>query len=151
MSLRKLPPGHSRLGESTGDLSSLNGAWFHTLDRCVVDTPMGEVIFPLMHNCFFGGAMHALLLLQNGQGDQLAADIAGFITKERQSWPPKPYYPPGTGRNDGAEGIRRRIKMDAYWQCSGKSYCGTRLTLLGTEMISSRTLTGRQFQTTERC
>ena len=38
----------------------------------------------LMRNCFFGGAMHAVLLLQSGHGDQLAADIAGFIIKERQ-------------------------------------------------------------------
>ena len=38
----------------------------------------------LMRNCFFGGAMHAVLLLQSGHGDQLAADIAGFIMKERQ-------------------------------------------------------------------
>ena len=37
-----------------------------------------------MRNCFFGGAMHAVLLLQSGHGDQLAADIAGFIIKERQ-------------------------------------------------------------------
>jgi hypothetical protein len=28
--------------------------------------------------------MHVVLLLQNGHGDQLAADIAGFITKEHQ-------------------------------------------------------------------
>jgi hypothetical protein len=35
-----------------------------------------------MRNCFFGGAMHAVLLLQNGHGDQLAADFAGFITGE---------------------------------------------------------------------
>jgi len=38
--------------------------------------------FRLMRNCFFGGAMHAVLLLQNGHGDQLAADFAGFITGE---------------------------------------------------------------------
>jgi hypothetical protein len=45
---------------------------------------MGEVIFPLMRNCFLGGAMHAVLLLRNGHGDQVAADIAGFITNERE-------------------------------------------------------------------
>jgi hypothetical protein len=38
-----------------------------------------------MRNCFFGAAMHAVLLLQNGHGDLLASDIAGFIMKEPQS------------------------------------------------------------------
>ena len=60
----KLPPGNPRLGQSTGPISSLNEAWFHTLDRCVSDGPLNEVILPLMRNCFFGGAMHAVLLLQ---------------------------------------------------------------------------------------
>jgi hypothetical protein len=35
----KLPPGDSRLGQTTGPISSLNEAWFHTLDSCVVDGP----------------------------------------------------------------------------------------------------------------
>ena len=81
----KLPPGDPRLGQTTGPISSLNEAWFHTLDRCVTDTPLGEVIFPLMRNCFFGGAMHAVFLLQKGHGNQLASDIAGFIMEEPQS------------------------------------------------------------------
>ena len=57
---------------------------FHTLDRCVSDSPLSEIILPLMRNCFFGGAVHAVLLLQKGHGDQRASDIAGFI-KEPQS------------------------------------------------------------------
>ena len=81
----KLPPGNPRLGQTTDPISSLNEAWFHTLDRCVVDTPLGEVIFPLMRNCFFGGAMHVVFLLQKGHGDQVASDIAGFIMEELQS------------------------------------------------------------------
>jgi hypothetical protein len=83
--IRELPPGNPRLGQTTGPISSLNEAWFHTLERCAVDTPLSEVIFPLMRNCFFGGAMHAVLLQQNGTGDRLASDIAGFIMKEPQS------------------------------------------------------------------
>jgi hypothetical protein len=66
------------------DILSLNEAWFHTLDRCVIDSPLSEVILPLMRNFFFGGAMHAVLLLQKGHGDRLASDIAGFITPEPQ-------------------------------------------------------------------
>jgi len=81
----KLPPGDPRLGQTTGLISSLNEAWFHTLDRCVTDSPLSEVILPLMRNCFFGGAMHAVFLLQKGHGDQLASDIAGFIIDEPQS------------------------------------------------------------------
>ena len=81
----ELPPGNPGLGQTTGPISSLQEAWFHTLDRCGTGVPLGEVIFPLMRNCFFGGAMHAVYLLQNGHGDQLASDIACFITEERQS------------------------------------------------------------------
>jgi len=80
----KLPHRDSRLGQITDSIRSLNEAWVHTLDRCVIDTPLSEVILPLMCNCFFGGAMHAILLLQNGHSDQLASDIAGFIMKVPQ-------------------------------------------------------------------
>jgi hypothetical protein len=78
-------PGNSRLGQTTGPISSLHEAWLHTVDRCVIGCPLSEVILSLMHNCFFGGAMHAVLLLQKGHGDQLASDIAGVIMDEPQS------------------------------------------------------------------
>jgi hypothetical protein len=81
----KLPHGDPRLAQTTGPISSLNEAWFHTIDSCVVDGPLSEVILPLLRNCFFGGAMHAVFLLQKGHGDQLASDIAGFIMDEPQS------------------------------------------------------------------
>jgi hypothetical protein len=83
--VNKLPPGDPRLGQTTGPISSLNEAWFQTLDSCVVDGPLSEVILPLMRNCFFGGAMHAVFLLQKGHGNQLASDIAGFIVEGPQS------------------------------------------------------------------
>jgi hypothetical protein len=35
-----------------------------------------------MRNCFFGGAMRVVLLLQKGHGDRLTSDIPGFITPE---------------------------------------------------------------------
>jgi hypothetical protein len=81
----KLRPGDPRPSQTTGPISSLNEAWFHTLDSCVINGPLNELILPLMRNCFFGGAMHALLLLQKGHGDLLASDIAGFIIEEPQS------------------------------------------------------------------
>ena len=71
--------------QSTAAISSLNEAWCRALDEYAVDTPLNEVLLPLLRNCFFGGAVYALLLLQNGHGDQLAADIAGFITEEPSS------------------------------------------------------------------
>ena len=83
--ISKLPPGNPRLGQTTGPISSLNEAWLHALDRCVVDMPLSKSILPLMRNCFFGGAMHAVLLLQNGLGDQLVSNIAEFITEQPQS------------------------------------------------------------------
>lgn len=55
--ISELPPGNPRLGQTTGPISSLNEASFHALDRCAVDSPLREVIFPLMRSCFFGGAM----------------------------------------------------------------------------------------------
>jgi len=78
-------PKDLRLGQTNGPISSLNEAWLHTLDICVSDGPLNEVILPLMRNCFFGGAMHAVFLLQKGRGEQLASDIAGFIHEEPQS------------------------------------------------------------------
>ena len=83
--ISKLWSGNARLGQTTDPISSLNEAWFHTLDRCVTDIPLSEVILPLMRNYFFGGAIHAVLLLQKGHGDQLTSDIAGFIMEEPQS------------------------------------------------------------------
>ena len=69
----------------TCPILSLNEAWLHTLDRSVPDSPMSEVILPLMRNCFFVGAIHAVLLLQGGHGDELVSDITGFIMEEPQS------------------------------------------------------------------
>ena len=79
------PSGDLRSRRSTAVISSLNEAWCHTLDEYAVDMPLNQVILPLMRDCFFGGAIYALLLLQKGHGDQLACDISGFITEEPRS------------------------------------------------------------------
>ena len=81
----KISPGDLQLGQATGSICSLNEAWFHALNKCVIDTPMSESILPVMRCCFFGGAMHAVFLLQKGYGDQLASDIASFILKQPRS------------------------------------------------------------------
>jgi hypothetical protein len=81
----KLSLGDSPRRQAAAAISSLNEAWLHALDKCAIDTPLSETIFPLMRNCFFGGAVHAMLLLQKGHGDQLASDIAGFLMEELQS------------------------------------------------------------------
>jgi len=81
----RLSDGDLRSGQSTAAISSLNEAWFRTLDEYVIDTPLNGVLLPLLRNCFFGGAVYALLLLQKGHGDQVAADIAGFIAEEPSS------------------------------------------------------------------
>ena len=80
--LRRRDP---RPKQTTYPILSLNEAWLRTLDRCVLDSPLSEVILPLMSNCFFGGAMHAVLLLQKGHGDELASDITDFFTDQPQS------------------------------------------------------------------
>lgn len=78
----KVPPRDPRFDKQTAPVRSLNEAWLDALDGWAVDTPLSEVILPLMRTCFFGGAMHAVFLLDNGHGDQLAADIAGFLREE---------------------------------------------------------------------
>ena len=70
---------------STATISSLNEAWLHTLDEYVIDTPLSQIILPMMCSCFFGGAIYAVLLLQKGHGDRVAADIAGFIAEKPES------------------------------------------------------------------
>jgi hypothetical protein len=79
--LLKLGSEDPRLRPTIGPISSLHEAWFHTLDTCVIDSPLSEVILSLMRNCFFGGAMHAVFLRQKGHGDQLAAYIAASSRK----------------------------------------------------------------------
>ena len=81
----RLSDGDLRSKQSTAAISSLNEAWCRALDEYTVDTPLNEVLLPLLRNCFFGGAIYALLLLQKGHGDQVACDIAGFITEEPRS------------------------------------------------------------------
>jgi hypothetical protein len=60
----KLSPGDLQLRQATGPICSLNEAWFRALNKCVTDTPLGGSILPSMRSCFFGGAMHAVFLLQ---------------------------------------------------------------------------------------
>jgi hypothetical protein len=81
----KISPGDLQLGQATGPICSLYEAWFHALNKCVTDTPLSEGILPLMRSCFFGGATHAVFLLQRGYGDQLTSDIASFILEQRRS------------------------------------------------------------------
>ena len=71
--------------QAAAPISSLDEAWLHALDSCAIDTPLSQTILPLMRNCFFGGAVHAVLLLKKGHGDRLASDIAGFLINEPQS------------------------------------------------------------------
>jgi hypothetical protein len=47
--------------------------------------PLSQIILPMMRSCFFGGAIYAVLLLQKGHGDRVAADIAGFIAEKLES------------------------------------------------------------------
>jgi len=78
-------PADPRLEQATGAICSLDEAWSHALDVCVIDSPLSEVILPLMRCCFFVGALHAVFLLHKGYGDQLASDIASFIMDEPRS------------------------------------------------------------------
>ena len=87
--VNKLPPGDPCRLQTNGPISSLNEAWFHVLDRCVINLPLSEVILPLVRDCFFAGATYAVLLLQKGHGDELTRDIAGFLNEEPRPVPPQ--------------------------------------------------------------
>jgi hypothetical protein len=87
--VNKLPPGDPCRLQTNGLISSLNESWFHVLDKCVTKLPLSEVILPLMRDCFFAGATYAVLLLQNGHGDELTRDIAEFINEEPRPVPPQ--------------------------------------------------------------
>src|SRR5215472_17315522 len=53
---------HLSSGETRDAISSLNEAWLHTLDEYVIDTPLSQVILPVMRACFFGGATYTGLI-----------------------------------------------------------------------------------------
>jgi hypothetical protein len=76
------PAGDLNSNQTVVTISSLNEAWLHTLDEYVADTPLSQIILPLMRACFFSGATYAVLLLQKGHADRVAADIAGFLTEQ---------------------------------------------------------------------
>ncbi len=75
------PAGDLGSKQTTASICSLNEAWLHTLDEYVIDTPLSQVILPVMRACFFGGATYAVLLLRKGHADRVASDIAGFLTE----------------------------------------------------------------------
>ena len=76
------PAGGLRSTQNPIAISSLDEAWLHTLDEYVVDTPLSQIILPVMRACFFGGATYAVLLAQRGHGNQVVSDIAGFLTEQ---------------------------------------------------------------------
>jgi hypothetical protein len=87
--VNKPPLGDPCRLQTNGPISSLNEAWVHILDRCVISLPLSEVILRFMRDCFFAGATYAVLLLQNGHGDELTRDIAGFINEAPRPVPPQ--------------------------------------------------------------
>jgi hypothetical protein len=79
------PSGPPSSRQTRDAILSLNEAWLHTLDEYVVDTPLIQIILPVMRACFFGGATYAVLLAQRGHGNQVVSDIAGFLTEQPRS------------------------------------------------------------------
>src|SRR5690349_13643421 len=87
--VKKSLPGDPSGLQTSGSISSLNEAWFHVLDNCVIKLPLSEVILPLMRDCFFAGATYAVLLQQKGHGDELTRDVAGFVNEAPRPVPPQ--------------------------------------------------------------
>src|SRR5438270_12085134 len=87
--VNKSPPGDPSRLQTSGSISSLNEAWLHVLDNCVVKSPLNEVILPFMRDCFFAGATYAVLLQQKGYGDELTRDVAGFVNEAPRPVPPQ--------------------------------------------------------------
>ena len=72
--------------EGSGAICSLNQAWSRVLGQCVIEHPIDDAMRSLMRNCFFGGAMLGVLLLQKGRGDQLAAEFDSFTREDPGSF-----------------------------------------------------------------
>jgi hypothetical protein len=87
--VNKSPLGDPSRLQPSGSISSLNEAWLHVLDKCVVKSPLNEVILPFMRDCFFAGATYAVLLQQKGHGDELTRDVAGFVNEAARPVPPR--------------------------------------------------------------
>ena len=79
------PFGYLSSRKTRDAISSLNEAWLYALDEYVINTPLSQVILPVMRACFFGGATYAVLLAQRGHGNQVVADIAGFLAEQPRS------------------------------------------------------------------
>jgi hypothetical protein len=94
----KLSPGDSPRGHAAPPISSLNEAWLHALEKCAIDNPLTETILPLSATAS-SGALHAVLLLQKGHGDQLAADIAGFLIEVVTPKASHARHEPGVGNS----------------------------------------------------
>ena len=69
------PSGNPRLGQNILSISSLNEARLHTLDRWVSDSFLSQAILTLMHNCFFGKAMHAVFFTAVGAAVVKGEDV----------------------------------------------------------------------------
>ena len=79
------PSGPPSSRQTRDAILSLNEAWLHTLDEYVIDTPLSQVILPVMRVFFFGGATYTVLLAQRGHGNQVVTDIAVFLTEQPRS------------------------------------------------------------------
>jgi hypothetical protein len=87
--VNKLRPDDPSRLQTSSSISSLNEAWLHVLDKCVINLPLSEVILPLMRDCFFAGATYAVFLQQKGHGDELTRDVAGFVNEASRPVPPQ--------------------------------------------------------------
>jgi hypothetical protein len=79
------PPAIFRFKQTTAAISSLNEAWFHTLDEYVIDTPLNEVLLPLLRNCFLAEQFTRFCCCEKVMANRSLPDIAGFITEEPES------------------------------------------------------------------
>jgi hypothetical protein len=50
--ISKRPPGELQMRQTTDPISSLFEAWLHTLDQCVSESPINDVMLPLLRDCF---------------------------------------------------------------------------------------------------
>jgi hypothetical protein len=80
--IRRRPSGQLPKRKTVDTISSLDEAWLHTLDRGVGDSPINEVILPLMRDCFFWRTDARRSIAAEGPRDRLTADIARYITQE---------------------------------------------------------------------
>jgi hypothetical protein len=89
--VNELPPGDPHRAQLNVSISSLNEAWLHTLDSCVINFPLSDVILPLTRNCFVAGATMPFSSCRTVMAISWRATLLASSMKPHHRSRPKPF------------------------------------------------------------